>query len=158
MIIRDFRPHDFEGLVDCYQQGFPQGHNRYSLSRLVRFQRDSILVADRDRRVVGVIIGITSHREAWLTGLSVLPGTQSLRQKTSVRLMQALGGRLSELGFNEALASTARRSIKSLTERVGATLVSVETDFYFDGETRHLYRADMPVLNRLTALLSPSAG
>ncbi len=153
MKIRGFRPEDFDQLVDCYRIGFPKGHNRYSLSRLVRYQRDTVMVAEDQRKVIGVIIGITSYREAWLTGLSVLPSSEPNQHRCSMHLLQSLGNRLLALGFDHAFATTQRRSINSLARIVKAELVSVDKSFYFDGQTRWVYRADMSDLRRLTRLL-----
>lgn len=62
-----FLPRYFNGMVDCYRCGFPQGHNRYTLARLARFQGDSIFLAINHRgQVVGVLIGITSARDPGL--------------------------------------------------------------------------------------------
>ena len=152
MTVRDFRPQDFEGLVDCYRQGFPRGHNRYTLSRLVRFQRDTILVAEKNTAIEGVIIGISSHREAWLTGLSVLPQLKLRMARVSMRLMHSLGERFVEVGFTQAFATTSRRSVSALAHRINATLLSEEPNFYFDGEVRSLYQADFTTLNNLNKL------
>lgn len=74
--IVDFQRRYFEGMVDCYRTGFPAGHNRYTLARLSRFQRDSIFLAINELGlVVGVLIGITSAREAWFTALTLLPNS-----------------------------------------------------------------------------------
>jgi hypothetical protein len=151
MLIRDFQRADFDRVVDCYSTGFPQGHNRYSLSRLVRFQSDTILVAEHEDQIVGTIIGISSHREAWLTGLSVLPGTP---HAVSLHLMYALGKRFVEVGFAKAFATTSRRSVNSFARNIGATLVSVEQNYYFDGETKNLYEADLATLARLDRIVT----
>ena len=50
IIIRDFCPQDFEAMAECYRAGFPQGHNRYTLSRLARFQKDTIIARSRNDR------------------------------------------------------------------------------------------------------------
>jgi len=152
MTVRDFRAQDFEGLVDCYRQGFPEGHNRYALSRLVRFQQDTILVAEEGTEIVGVIIGISSHREAWLTGLSVLPQLKLRMTRVSMHLMHSLGKRFVEVGFTQAFATTSRRSVNTLAKRVNSTLLSEEPNFYFDGEVRSLYLADLTTLDNLSRL------
>lgn len=157
MIIRDFHARDFDALVDCYRTGFPQGHNRYTLSRLVRFQRDTILVAEEQGQLVGTIIGITSHKEAWLTGLSVLP-TAPAFQHTSMRLMHGLGSRFIEVGFSHAFATTGRRSVHALARLINASLVSVESNFYYDGEQKGLYKADMASLKSLEGYINQRLG
>jgi len=138
----------------CYRAGFPEGHNRYSLSRLVRFQRDTILVAEDRKRIVGVLIGITSCREAWLTGLSVLPEQQYRFRRCSMQLLKALGRRLIELGFKEAFATTGRKSVSWLARAVGASLVAEEKNFYFDGRPRWIYRATPATMPKLQRLLT----
>lgn len=153
MKIRDFSPKDFEGFVDCYRTGFPEGHNRYSLSRLVRFQKETILIAEHQEKIVGVIVGITSAREAWLTGLSVLPNNSHNFSRCSMRLIQALGSRLVALGFHHAFATTGRRSVNSLATTIQAELVDVDPNFYFDNQPRWIYKADMSTLQRLHRML-----
>lgn len=158
--VRDFMPRraEFEEVVTCYQAGFPEGHNRYSLSRLARFQRDTILVAEDladsgIRRIVGVIIGIASPKEAWLTGMSVLPDPEYRFGACSFRLLEALALRFAALGFREAFGTTCRPGIDALAQRIGAELLRVEDDYYFDGQHRTVYRGTLETLPRLKALV-----
>ena len=153
--IRDFRPADFEALVDCYRTGFPEGHNRYSLSRLCRFQRDSILVAEHRQRIVGVLIGITSSREAWMTGMSVLPESRYRYGTVSMRLLAELGDRFLQMGFREALGTTNRGAMIGIAKACGAKLVSEEPNFYWDGREKLIFKAEPYSLVRLKLLILP---
>lgn len=159
MKIRDFQPADFQRVVLCYREGFPEGHNEYTLARLVRWfegegeRKGSILVAEDQGRVVGVIIGITTHWRAWMTGLAVLPERSYQFSLCSIRLLLALSLRLSALGYREAYATTGRSNVKSLADFLGAVLIGTEPDFFFNGQTRWIYRADFGTLQKLRLLL-----
>jgi len=154
-MIRNFRTRDFEGLVDCYRRGFPEGHNRYSLSRLCRFQRDSILIAEQRDLVVGVVIGITNIREAWMTGMSVLPESRYRYGTVSMRLLVALGDRFLQMGFQEAFGTTNRGAMIGVAKACGAQLVSEEPDYYWDGREKLIFKAVPKALARLKALIPP---
>ena len=148
-MIRDFRTGDFEGLVTCYRTGFPNGHSRYGLSRIVRYHMDTTFVAEESGTIVGMVIGVVSPREAWLTSLTVLPEPGLSRRRYSMKLLQGLGERLRIFGFGHVMATTERRSVISLASLLQAELLAVEENFYFDGKRRWIYRADMGTLQRL---------
>jgi len=158
-MIRDFRHGDFEQVARCYERGFPEGHNRYSLSRLIRWfegegnGQGTILVAEEEGVVVGVVIGISTHWRAWMTGLSVLPGHGGFLGLNFVKLLLSLAFRFATLGYTEAYATTARMNMKVLADRVGAELLREEQDFFFDGRSRWLYRVDLGYLSRFQHLL-----
>ena len=149
--IVNFLPKHFEGMAECYRAGFPDGHNRYALSRLARFQSETIILAVHEQqKVVGVIIGITSHREAWLTALTVLPRAEA---RCYLELLDALGHRLYDLGFRQAYATTHRPSILKLAWRVGVQDLTYEKNFYFDGSDRYILTLDVQNLYALHRLL-----
>ena len=164
MVIRDFQASDFESTLNCYQRGFPEGHSRYSLARLLRWfagkdpEQGSILVAEDQGRIVGVVIGITSHWRAWITGLTVLPESKYIFAMCSLRLLAALGQRFLSLGFSQAYATTGRAKVRSLASMVGAELVGVEPNFFFDGQQRWIYRVDLKTFAKLIALLDRRKG
>jgi len=150
--IIDFKRKYFEGMVDCYARGFPEGHNRYTLARLSRFQRDSIFLAvNEPDRIIGVLIGITSAREAWFTALTLLPNVGNQGQIV-FQLAHRLSDRLIDLGFREAFLTTERRSILRLVQRVGAPHIVEVPNCYFDGKKRWVVtvnRGNLPKLIRL---------
>lgn len=153
MHIRDFRVADFEQVFECYQRGFPEGHNRYSLARLVRWYEingrvGTFLVAEEDGKVVGVIIGIPTPQRAWITGLTVLPEYRGLFKLYPVKLIISLILRFMEMGFTEAYATTGRPDMKRLADLTGAELISEEANFYFDGRSRWLYRISFGLLSK----------
>ncbi|XOU94841.1 MAG: hypothetical protein ACNFW9_02110 [Candidatus Kerfeldbacteria bacterium] len=139
-------------MVDCYNQGFPDGHNRYTLARLSRFQRDSIFLAINEfDLVVGVLIGITSVREAWFTALTLLPNVGNQSQ-IIFQLANHLSNRFVDMGFDEAHLTTKRRSIHRLVQRVGAPNIVEVKNCYFDDQTRWVVtvnRSNLPQLIKL---------
>ncbi|MCH7492031.1 hypothetical protein IID19_00355 [Patescibacteria group bacterium] len=152
--IIDFRRNHFEGMVDCYRHGFPEGHNRYTLARLSKFQRDSIFLAVNDlNQVIGVLIGITSAREAWFTALTLLPNVGNPKQIT-FQLAYKLSNRLIELGFDEAFLTTERRSILRLVQRVEAPHIEEIPNCYFDGKKRWVVTVNHSNLPKLIALMN----
>ncbi|MDZ7798371.1 MAG: hypothetical protein U5L76_02005 [Patescibacteria group bacterium] len=149
--IIDFQPKYFENMVTCYQFGFPEGHNRYTLGRLARWQRDTIILARHNKTVVGVLIGIISYQEAWFTALTVLP-TVPLLDKCSLHLVKAMALRFIELGFTEAYFTTVRRSVLRLAKRIKATKIQTVPHCYYDGNKRHLITVsteNLPFINQL---------
>jgi len=150
--IVSFLPKYFDGAVDCYRFGFPEGHNRYTLARLARFQRDTMFVAlDEHQDVVGVLIGMTSYNEAWFTALAVMP-TVSYFQKCALLLSQAVANRFVDLGFTEARFTTRRRGVIKLAQRVKAVSMMEEPNYYFDGQNRYVVTVNtgnLPLLVKL---------
>ena len=164
LLIREFRNRDFDGVVRCHQACFAQrGHSRWGLARLVRFHGNTTFVAEFNGEVVGVALGITAHGlmtgevkcQAWLTGLSVLPKRELLFAGCYLRLLKALGERLLVLGFHEAYATTNRKNMQYIAERVGAELIATEPDYYFDGAERSIYRITPRVMPHVYELLDP---
>lgn len=154
MLIRNFMIPDFDDLVRCYQRSFPMGHNRYTLARLARFQKETIFVATENDQIIGMTIGISSQQRAWITATCVLPDPKLLFGKCSIRLVQALMQRFAEFGYTEFYTSTARPSVRNIATMVGAKLVAVEKNFFFDGEVRWIYQDSIDVFPRLGHLLS----
>lgn len=151
--IVDFQREYFEGMVDCYRRGFPEGHNRYTLARLSRFQRDSIFLAVNELdQVIGVLIGITSAREAWFTALTLLPNAGNQGQ-IAFQLARMLSNRLIDLGFSEAFLTTERRSILRLVQRVGAPHIVEVPNCYFDGKKRWVVTVNHSNLPQLIKLI-----
>jgi len=151
--ITNFLPKYFEGVVGCYQEGFPRGHNRYTLSRLARWQSDTILIALDNTRVTGVLIGFTSYREAWITALTVLPSAQSFN-KISLLLAEAMARRFTEIGFTEAKFTTARRSVLKLARLVNPCSIDTIPNCYYDDHARYLVTVNTASVPPLKLLLS----
>lgn len=151
----NFQPKYFDGLVDCYNIGFPfpERHSRYTLARLARIQRDTIILALDQGEVVGILIGQTSYREAWFTILAVKP--VEVFDRRALLLARAGAERFVELGFNEAYFTTARKSLRRLAERIKATEIVWEPNYYFDGQGRWVVKADVASLPLLTKLSQP---
>jgi len=152
--IVDYHRRFFEDMFTCYQLGFTDGHNGYTLARLALFQRDTIFLAvNESGLVVGVLIGITSAREAWFTGLTLLPGTSGAQQLIA-RLAQALSHRFIDFGFDQARLTTRRRSILRFVERVKAPSIIEAPDCYHDGVNRWIVTVNMSNLPLLTRLIA----
>lgn len=150
MVVRSFRPEDFDAFFACYHRGFPDGHNRYSLARLVRFFPETSFLAEENGQIVGVVIAITEFSKAWLTALTVKPA-QSKRQTRRIfmELLAALGEKLVELGYNEVFFTTSRRSLVRMALKLGGNAVSKEANYYFDGKDRHILQVPSASLDRL---------
>ena len=155
--VRGFRPtrDEFEGLVTCYTTGFPEGKNRFALSRDCRQHEDTIFVAEHHSMIVGVLMGITKYNKAFLTGMSVLPDPRYRFGTVSMRLLIALGERYAQIGFSEAEGTTNRGAMIGIARACGATLVKESEDHYYDGKDKLLYRADVRALGRLKMLVPP---
>ena len=155
MIIREFNPTkgEFEQFMECYRAGFPEGYDRYWMSRTVRIHRDTVFVAEDNSRIVGVVVGICSSREAWMTSLAVVRDEKYGFAKTTLRLLRTLGTRFQELGFKEAFATTGRPSVVQFANSVGATLIGLEKDYYFDDEDRYIFKGSTGSLENLGRLI-----
>ncbi|MFC1687602.1 hypothetical protein ACFL0L_03415 [Patescibacteria group bacterium] len=140
-------------MVTCYRQGYPLpvGHNRFSLSRIVRFLPEGIFIAVEKDRVVGVLIGITAHDIAWFTALAVLPSVSSF-ERCSLLLGQAVGEQFRRLGYAQARFTTERRSVRRLADRIQAQSIIQEPDFFFDGKQRWVVTVDAASLPLITQL------
>jgi len=152
--IVDYHRKYFEDMILCYQFGFPDGHNRYTLARLALFHKDTIFLAvNESSMVVGVLIGITSVREAWFTGLTLLPVTSGAQQLIA-RLAQVLSHRFIDLGFDQARLTTRRRSILRFVERVKAPSIIEVPNCYHDDVNRWIATVNMSNLPLLTRLIA----
>jgi len=150
-----FLPKYFNDAVDCYRLGFPEGHNRYTLARLARFQRDTIFVALNDYSdVVGVLIGVTSYCEAWFTALTVIPTVKHF-QKCALLLARSVANRFIDLGFTKAHFTTKRRGVLKLAQRLQAVKIVEEPNYFFDGQDRYVITVNTDNLPPLVKLIQP---
>ena len=59
MIIRKFEPHDFEEVMTIESAVFTE-HNPYFYMNFYEMNRDTFLVAQEDRMIVGFVVGYRS--------------------------------------------------------------------------------------------------
>ncbi len=59
MIIRKFEPLDFEGIVAIEYEAFTE-HNPYLYMNFYEMNRDTFLVAQEDKMIVGFVVGYRS--------------------------------------------------------------------------------------------------
>ena len=141
---------DFDRMVQCYQIGFPGGHNRYSLKREARDFGGTIMIAEENERIIGVIIGRTLQNTAKLGALSVIPGVQST---CSLQLIQALAQQFVSLDYRNAIATTKRRSVARLAQMVSAS-IRFDPNHFYDNDGRHVMEMDIASFVRLQQIIA----
>jgi len=65
-----------------------------------------------------------------------------------------LATRFKSLGFQNAFATTSRRSVLKLAQAIGAVNITEEENFYFDGKNRWVIEAAADSLPKLTRFLA----
>lgn len=151
LIIRPFNDtqRDFDQMVLCYKIGFPEGHNRYSLKREARDFGGTIMVAEKDEQIVGVVIGRTMRNIAKLSALSVIPGVQTI---CSLELIYGLSNQFIKLGYQNAVATTKRRSVAKLAKMIGAS-IRYDANHFYDNDGRHVLEMDITSFVRLQQII-----
>lgn len=122
MEIREFGMADYDAVVELWSSaGIRQnvGDDRSSIAQLLARDSGLLLVALNDGELVGSVIGAFDGRRGWIYHLAVSPRHQ--RQSTGKALLEAVEGRLRELGCPKAnlLIESDNAGVQAFYERLG---------------------------------------
>ena len=79
--IRNFRLSDFSSVLDLWRLGgltLRPGDDMAGIKLKLKRDRELFLVAEKDKRIVGTILGAWDGRRGWINHLVVHPGFQRL--------------------------------------------------------------------------------
>ena len=79
--IRKFRLSDYEEVVNLWQKTglvLRPGDDLEGISLKLKRDRDLFLIAEKDHKIVGVVIGAWDGRRGWINHLAVSPNFQRL--------------------------------------------------------------------------------
>jgi ribosomal-protein-alanine N-acetyltransferase len=136
MRVRDYRPADFESIWEIDQACFPPGiaYSRAELRAFLSRQTAEAIVAERDGRVVGFVLGWRGRGPAGqVVTLDVTEGER--RRGLGGRLLAELERRLSLAGAARVRLETAvsNRTAIVFYERLGYRTVERLDDYYGPG-------------------------
>ncbi len=102
MRIRDFRIEDYDAVIALWTEAGlpfrPGGRDRReSIAREVEDNRSLFLVAEEEKRIVGVVFGTHDGRKGWINRLAVAPDCR--RQGIARALVEEVEARLDRLGI-----------------------------------------------------------
>ncbi|MEN6369545.1 MAG: GNAT family N-acetyltransferase [Thermotogota bacterium] len=102
MRIRDFRIEDYDAVIALWTEAGlpfrPGGRDRReSIAREVEDNRSLFLVAEEEKRIVGVVFGTHDGRKGWINRLAVAPDCR--RQGIARALVEEVEARLHRLGI-----------------------------------------------------------
>jgi len=104
MIIRDYRPEDYEGVIALWREaGLPvkvTGRDaRDAVTRQLNAGSAFILIAEAEGKIVGALLGSHDGRKGWLNRLAVAPAYRRAPVGVAVRLVAAAEERFRALGL-----------------------------------------------------------
>jgi ribosomal protein S18 acetylase RimI-like enzyme len=124
LTIRDVRMEDYELVQRLWDEAGlpfrPEGRDRQDrVSREMRLGTAVFLLAERDGRLAGVVLGTHDGRKGWINRLAVAPVFQ--RQGIASRLVREVEARLEALGLEviAALIESANEESLSFFKAIG---------------------------------------
>ena len=113
--IRKFRLSDYEEIVNLWQKTglvLRPGDDLEGIRLKLKRDRDLFLIAERDHKIVGVVIGAWDGRRGWINHLAVSPNFRRLGVARS--LLDEVEKRLANKGALKVNAQVYRRNKRSL--------------------------------------------
>ncbi|HKM78780.1 MAG TPA: GNAT family acetyltransferase [Candidatus Bathyarchaeia archaeon] len=133
--IRKFRLSDYEEVVNLWQKTglvLRPGDDLEGIRLKLKRDRDLFLIAEKDHKIVGVVIGAWDGRRGWINHLAVSPNFQRLGVARS--LLDEVERRLANKGALKVNAQVYRRNKVSL-DFFGALGYEVHADLLMVGKT-----------------------
>ena len=133
--IRKFRLSDYEEVVNLWQKTglvFRPGDDLEGISLKLKRDRDLFLIAEKDHKIVGVVIGAWDGRRGWINHLAVSLNFRRLGVARS--LLDEVEKRLANKGALKVNAQVYRRNKVSLAF-FGALGYEVHADLLMVGKT-----------------------
>ena len=133
--IRKFRLSDYEEIVNLWQKTglvLRPGDDLEGIRLKLKRDRDLFLIAEKDHKIVGVVIGAWDGRRGWINHLAVSPNFQRLGVARS--LLDEVERRLANKGALKVNAQVYRRNKVSL-DFFGALGYEVHADLLMVGKT-----------------------
>lgn len=146
--IRQIQPIDFESAFRCYHNSFPEGHNRYSFARIMRFQQQTCLAAElrKSKEIIGLILGFIDLDHGWMTALCVAP--KHRRKGYATVLAIQLGITFLQLGLKKASFTTEKEQIITLAKKFHVTRHKWHANYFFDDAGRYVMVFDLVKIKR----------
>jgi len=113
--IRKFRLSDYEEIVNLWQKTglvLRPGDDLEGIRLKLKRDRDLFLIAEKDHKIVGVVIGAWDGRRGWINHLAVSPNFRRLGVARS--LLDEVEKRLANKGALKVNAQVYRRNKRSL--------------------------------------------
>ena len=130
IIIRKFRMTDYENVIVLWEEAGihyrPSGReSRQRMAGELKNGQSVFLVAEADKKIVGVILGTHDGRKGWINRLAV--AEEFRRQNVASKLVTAVETRLNELGIEviACLIEPENSISKSFFSKLGYTKAPV---------------------------------
>jgi ribosomal protein S18 acetylase RimI-like enzyme len=133
--IRKFRLSDYEEVVNLWQKTglvLRPGDDLEGIGLKLKRDRDLFLIAEKDHKIVGVVMGAWDGRRGWINHLAVSPNFQRLGVGRS--LLDEVERRLASKGALKVNAQVHKRNKVSL-DFFGALGYEVHADLLMVGKT-----------------------
>ena len=131
IIIREFTMDDYEQVVMLWQEAGihyrPNGReSRQRMAKEIKTGQAMFLVAEADKKIVGVVLGTHDGRKGWINRLAVARDFH--RQNIASKLVTAVESRLITMGIDvtACLIEEGNSASRTLFSKMGYTKAPVE--------------------------------
>jgi ribosomal protein S18 acetylase RimI-like enzyme len=131
IIIREFNMADYEKVVALWEEAGihfkPNGReNRQRMAKEIKTGQSMFLVAEADKKVVGVVLGTHDGRKGWINRLAV--ANDFRRQNIASKLVAAVETRLNALNIDvtACLIEEENSASRTFFSKMGYTKAPVE--------------------------------
>lgn len=143
MIVRTVKPDDIHKIMELEYQNFDYPYPPNLINFLYEFHRDTFLVAEIDRDLIGFVIGIVQRKEGHILAIAIRDGYK--KQGIGTYLMKKLIKVYEKNGIFRLKLEVRASNIAALTmyKNLGFKITNRLKNYYENGEDGFLLRRDI---------------